>query len=284
MGNNSSNNVGTKVSIPGIKKSVKNFKNVADYKYNVTVRGNKGSVETTTFTRDTLTFIRNIISNIVINGFSNNIFGKSFNRDFKFVAINLSKPGFNKVNLKDVDVYLENADTKERFHFNMSNVYKVKGVSFSSTGIRTNYYRNHVFTDKELERRHENQRNWYARNREEIRAKRIAKRSEKNDNKNVVKNTSKKIREKLSPQQLKDKRREYAHKHYMKNRERILKQKKEYNSKNRERRTAYNREWRIKNREYVNAYNRKRYHENHAKRMEYLANYYAKKAEAEKIS
>ena len=282
MDTNVSNKVGTKVSIPGIKKSVKNFKNITDYKYNVTVRGNKGSVETTTFTRDTLTFIRNIISNIVINGFSNNIFGKSFNKDFKFVAINLSKPGFNKVDLKDVDVYLENAETKERFHFNMSNVYKVKGVSFSSTGIRTNYYRNHVFTDKEIEKRHENQKNWYARNREEIRAKRIAKRSEKNELKNEVKNTSNKNRKELTP--LQEKRREYARKHYMKHRERILEQKKEYNFKNRERRAAYSREWRVKNRDYVNAYNRKRYHENHAKRMEYLANYYAKKAEAEKIS
>ena len=250
MGNNSSNNVGTKVSIPGITKSVKNFKDsVTDYDYKVTVRGNKGTVEQVRFHRNTLAFIRATVKNIVLNGFSSNIFGKTFNKNYKFMAINLSKPGFNKVDLKDIDVYLVNENTKERFHFNMSNVFKMKGLAFSSTGIRTN--QNHKKTSQNIVNKNHNQR---------------------------FKNNTE-----MTSEQKIEKRREYARKHYLKNRERILEQKKEYNAKNRERRTAYNREWRKKNREHVNAYSRALYHKNPSKRHEYYARYYAKK-KAQNIS
>ena len=279
-----SNNVGTKVIIPGIKKSVKNFKETNDYNYKVTIRGNKGSVEQVNFTRNTLTFIRNIISAIATNGYANTIFGKSFNKDYKFVAINLRNPGFDKISLNDVDVYLMDENTKERFHFNMSSVFKVKGVSFSSTGIRTNYYHNHIPTKEEIENRQITKKNYYNKNREAIleksRQRYIAKRGENYRPHNSKKNNQKTIKNErptLTKEQMIEKRREYARKHYLKNRERILEQKKEYNAKNRERRTAYNREWRNKNREHVNAYNRAMYHKNPSKRHEYYARYYAKK-------
>ena len=258
-----SSNVGTKVNIPNITKSVKNFNDsMTDYDYKVTVRGNKGSSEQIRFTRHALTAIRTTLKNIILNGFSENIYGKTFNKDYKFVAINLRNPGFGNMELKDADVYIENNVTKERFHFNMSNVFKVKGLAFSSTGTRTN--QNH---------------------------KKNSVKNTTSVNTEVKKNCNRRFKNKksnkrvqLTPEQMIEKRREYARKHYLKNRKHILEQKKEYNFKNRERRAAYSREWRVKNRDYVNAYNRKRYHDNHAKRMEYLANYYAKKAEAEKIS
>lgn len=258
-----SNNVGTKVTIPSITKSVKNFNDsMTDYDYKVTVRGNKGSSEQIRFTRHALTAIRTTLKNIILNGFSENIHGKTFNKDYKFVAINLRNPGFGNMKLKDADVYIENNNTKERFHFNMSNVFKVKGLAFSSTGTRTNqnHKKNIVKNTTSVNTEVKKNRNRRFKNK-------------KNNN-----------RVQLTSEQIIEKRREYYRKRYLKNRERILEQKKEYNAKNRERRAAYSREWRVKNRDYVNAYNRKRYHDNHAKRMEYLAKYYAKKAEAEKIS
>jgi hypothetical protein len=259
-----SSNVGTKVIIPSITKSVKNFNDsMTDYDYKVTIRGNKGSSEQIRFTRHALTAIRTTLKNIILNGFSENIYGKTFNKDYKFVAINLRNPGFGNMKLKDADVYIENNNTKERFHFNMSNVFKVKGLAFSSTGTRTNqYHKKNVVKN----------------------APTVVKTEVKNTQNDIKKSHINKNtkRVKLTPEQMIEKRREYYRKRYLKNRERILEQKKEYNAKNRERRTAYNREWRKKNREHVNAYSRALYHKN-PKRREYCARYYAKK-KAEKLS
>lgn len=254
-----SSNVGTKVIIPSITKSVKNFKDsMTDYDYKVTIRGNKGSSEQIRFTRHALTAIRTTLKNIILNGFSENIYGKTFNKDYKFVAINLRNPGFGNMQLKDADVYIENNNTKERFHFNMSNVFKVKGLAFSSTGIRTN----------------QNHKKSVVKNASTV-VKTEVKNTQNDIKKSRINKNTKRV--KLTPEQMIEKRREYYRKRYLKNRERILEQKKEYNAKNRERRTAYNREWRKKNREHVNAYSRALYHKNPSKRHEYYVRYYAKK-------
>lgn len=128
--------------IESVKKCREDYLCEEDYRYEVEMMGSDESVTKIQFHRNTWTTIHNIVKDIHENeGSVSNVRGNTFNRDLIFVAVQLQhKYNGNKIPLEFIDVYLYNPKNKVRYWFNCNDVVKVKGTSFSSTGIRHNRY------------------------------------------------------------------------------------------------------------------------------------------------
>lgn len=247
---------GVSTQLPNINNNIVDFNNrLTDYHYTVTAKGLNEKTEEILISRGNLTRIRAIVKEIAIKGYHEPIANEPINRRFNFLNINLKNAGIKDVELEDVDVYLYDKETKSRFVFNMKDVSKVRCMSETSTGVRTNNTRRKNERRKNEEvikqtRRKfntseeraaaikESRRKWANENKDKIREYRKKWCSK---NKEKLRAYRKKVESNMSPEKLeeqKEKRREYA---------------RNYAKRNREKRLEYIKKWRLNNPERVKA-------------------------------
>jgi hypothetical protein len=233
---------------PRVEKTVDDYMDdITDYSYKVSFTGNRGSKGTLRVHRNTYTFIREVVENIARKGYYEGIRGHMFNREYRFLAINVKNAGFKEISWEDVDVYLIHNQTKERVTFNMHEFYKVNGLAFSNTGKRTlnavdrkkKYHLEHNIDDKN-----------------ELTA--FKRRSGESHKKNTAASAPKR-RSRMSEEERIAKRRAYSRDYYQRNKEKCVEKSRAYRKNNKEKINQSMTAWRKKNPDKCRQYARNYY-------------------------
>ena len=133
-----SNNVGS-LRVPNVTTTINNYEGTReDYYYTTNAVGNMGNTISIDIHRNVYRQIRKTISEILKNGYADNVNGITMCRNMHLVAINVNNPGFGEMKLEDATIFVKKKNSKERFKFSLSDMIRVKGISDSSTGTRTN--------------------------------------------------------------------------------------------------------------------------------------------------
>lgn len=236
---------------PRVEKTVSDYMDdITDYSYKVSFTGNHGSKGTLRVHRNTYTYIREVVEDIARKGYREGVRGHMFNRDYRFLAINVKNAGFKEISWEDVDVYLINNNTKERITFNMHEFYKVNGLSFSNTGKRT---LNAVDRKKKYHLEH---------NIEDVDDLTLFKRRTKtgtNTTKKHIAASAPKRRKRMSDEERAEKRRAYARGYYERNKEKCVEKSRNYRKNNKEKINSIMAAWRKNNPEKCRQYARTSY-------------------------
>lgn len=129
--------------VPQVTNTINNYEGKReDYYYTTNAVGNMGNTISIDINRNVYTQIRKTISEILKNGYADNVNGITMCRNMHLVAINVANPGFGEMKLEDATIFVKKKNDKERFKFSLKDMIRVKGISDSSTGTRTNNTRN----------------------------------------------------------------------------------------------------------------------------------------------